>query len=155
MGVSLGGGKKKRGEATPDINITPLVDVVLVLLIIFMVVMPLMNHKFWLQVPKEPDNTEAPPPPPPDAKPPPVLYVDPSGAVMLNSEIIPPEQFIVRIERAAAATPDGVVFFDAADTADYAKAVEVMDRAKKAGANVAVLPEGLKMQTAEPVPEAP
>ena len=52
MGVSLGGGKKKRGEATPDINITPLVDVVLVLLIIFMVVTPAINEGAQIELPK-------------------------------------------------------------------------------------------------------
>jgi biopolymer transport protein TolR len=52
MGVQLGGGKKRRGEATPDINITPLVDVVLVLLIIFMVVTPALNEGAQIELPK-------------------------------------------------------------------------------------------------------
>jgi biopolymer transport protein TolR len=52
VGVSLGGGSKKRGEATPDINITPLVDVVLVLLIIFMVVTPAINEGAQIELPK-------------------------------------------------------------------------------------------------------
>jgi biopolymer transport protein TolR len=50
MGVALGG-KKGKG-ASPDINITPLVDVVLVLLIIFMVVTPAINEGAQIELPK-------------------------------------------------------------------------------------------------------
>ncbi len=52
MGVSLSGGNKSKGGATPDINITPLVDVVLVLLIIFMVVTPAINEGAQIELPK-------------------------------------------------------------------------------------------------------
>ena len=52
MGVSLGGGSNKKGQASPDINITPLVDVVLVLLIIFMVVTPALNEGAQIELPK-------------------------------------------------------------------------------------------------------
>ena len=52
MGMDLDTGKKKKkGVGTPEMNVTPLVDVVLVLLIIFMVVMPMMHAKFWIHVP--------------------------------------------------------------------------------------------------------
>lgn len=46
MGATLGGGKHKEGS-TPSINITPLVDVVLVVLIIFMIVTPMVTKAFW------------------------------------------------------------------------------------------------------------
>jgi biopolymer transport protein TolR len=52
VGVSLGGSPKAKGAATPDINITPLVDVVLVLLIIFMVVTPAINEGAQIELPK-------------------------------------------------------------------------------------------------------
>jgi len=52
VGVALGGGTKRRGAASPDINITPLVDVVLVLLIIFMVVTPAINEGANIELPK-------------------------------------------------------------------------------------------------------
>ena len=51
MGVAIGGNKKQKG-ATPEINITPLVDVVLVLLIIFMVVTPALNEGAQIELPK-------------------------------------------------------------------------------------------------------
>src|SRR5262249_2024522 len=52
VAISIGvGGKKKVVE--PAMNVTPLVDVVLVLLIIFMVVTPLLSKDFWVHLPKQ------------------------------------------------------------------------------------------------------
>jgi biopolymer transport protein ExbD len=55
MGMSGGGPK---GEATPNINVTPLIDVLLVLLIIFMVITPVKPSKFEAKVPAEPKNQQ-------------------------------------------------------------------------------------------------
>ena len=52
MGAAISSGKSKNGAATPEINITPLVDVVLVLLIIFMVVTPAINEGAQIELPK-------------------------------------------------------------------------------------------------------
>jgi len=54
MSVPQGGGKK--GGVAPSMNVTPLVDVVLVLLIIFMVVAPLLAKQLWLNLPKKDDT---------------------------------------------------------------------------------------------------
>ena len=51
MAISLGAGGKK--AVAPQMNVTPLVDVVLVLLIIFMVVTPLLSKNFWVHLPKQ------------------------------------------------------------------------------------------------------
>jgi biopolymer transport protein ExbD len=55
MGMSSGGPK---GEATPNINVTPLIDVLLVLLIIFMVITPVKPSRFEAKVPAEPKNQQ-------------------------------------------------------------------------------------------------
>ena len=55
MGMSAGGG---HGEATPQINVTPLIDVLLVLLIIFMVITPLKPARFEAKVPAEPKDDQ-------------------------------------------------------------------------------------------------
>ena len=44
---------KVGNHPTPEMNVTPLVDVVLVLLIIFMVMTPLLDRKFWVHVPRQ------------------------------------------------------------------------------------------------------
>jgi biopolymer transport protein ExbD len=54
MGMSTGGG----GGATPNINVTPLIDVLLVLLIIFMVITPLKPSRFEAKVPAEPKDQQ-------------------------------------------------------------------------------------------------
>ena len=51
-----------KGQPAPQMNVTPLVDVVLVLLIIFMVVTPLLTKQFWLHLPPD-QKAETPPPP--------------------------------------------------------------------------------------------
>jgi biopolymer transport protein TolR len=60
MGMSSGGGDKK--AVSSDINVTPLIDVLLVLLIIFLVVMPIMMKMETLQVPRSIQDNEAPDP---------------------------------------------------------------------------------------------
>jgi biopolymer transport protein ExbD len=52
VGAAISSGSNKKGAATPEINITPLVDVVLVLLIIFMVVTPALNEGAQIELPK-------------------------------------------------------------------------------------------------------
>ena len=58
MGMATGGG----GGLNSDINVTPLVDVVLVLLIIFMVVTPLTQRGYDIDIPREAPPTTVPPP---------------------------------------------------------------------------------------------
>ena len=61
MGMSTGGGKP--GAVQSEINVTPLIDVLLVLLIIFMVVIPIMMKMETLQVPRKIDETQEMPDP--------------------------------------------------------------------------------------------
>lgn len=56
MGMSTGGGSDK--GAVPNINVTPLIDVLLVLLIIFMVITPMKPSRFEAKVPAEPKNQQ-------------------------------------------------------------------------------------------------
>jgi len=61
MGMSMGEGKKEGGStAVPYINVTPLIDVLLVLLIIFMVITPLKPTRFKALVPSEPPPSTEP-----------------------------------------------------------------------------------------------
>ncbi len=83
MGMSSAGGS---GDAQPNINVTPLIDVLLVLLIIFMVITPMKPSRFEAKVPAEPKPEENQAP----AKPNPltlVVSVDKASmGVMLNNE---------------------------------------------------------------------
>jgi biopolymer transport protein ExbD len=128
--VKAKGGKK--GRARPDMNVTPLVDVVLVLLIIFMVITPMLAKQFWVHVPAEPDEDAAPPPPSDD--PTPVITVDAEGTVRINRDEVALAELPARLTRVLAARGDRTVFFDAASDAPYARAVEVLDAARGGGA---------------------
>jgi biopolymer transport protein ExbD len=143
MGMSLGdSGGKRRGGAKPAMNVTPLVDVVLVLLIIFMVVTPLLTKQLWLNVPPQPEENS--PPPPPDALPPIVITLGKDGVTKVNSEVTPREELPGRVLRLINARPDKVVFFDAASDVPYGQALEVMDIVRGGGVEtLAVLSDEL------------
>jgi len=144
MGMSVGGagGGKRRGGPAPAMNVTPLVDVVLVLLIIFMVVTPLLTKQLWLNVPPKPEENS--PPPPPDAAPPIVLTLGKDGVTRVNSEAIDRAELAPRIVRMVNARPDKVVFFDADSDVPYGQALEVMDLVRGGGVEtLAVLSDEL------------
>jgi biopolymer transport protein ExbD len=137
MAMTVGGGGK---STAPEINVTPLVDVVLVLLIIFMVVTPLLTKKFWLHVPKQDERSENRPAP--NDQEPLVLSYRKDGVIKVNAQVIPRVDLQLRLSRMLAARPDNVVFFDADGDADYGEAVQVMDLARGSGAvTIAVLTE--------------
>jgi biopolymer transport protein ExbD len=140
MAFDVGGGK---GGIRPAMNVTPLVDVVLVLLIIFMVVTPLMTKTMAMTVPAKPDKELEATPPPPDALPPVVLTLTRSGALQINREDVPRNQVVSRLQRMLNARPDKLVFFDAGDDVPYGSAMEVLDLARGGNITVAVLPEAL------------
>jgi biopolymer transport protein ExbD len=128
MGVDVEAGKSRR--VRPQMNITPLVDVVLVLLIIFMVVTPLLSKQLWLNVPPKPEENQQPPP---DALPPVVLTVGTDGVTKVNGEAIPRAELAARLVRMLNARPDKVVFFDADEALPYGDALEVMDLVRGGG----------------------
>ncbi|HSO35453.1 MAG TPA: biopolymer transporter ExbD [Labilithrix sp.] len=137
MGMSMAGGAgKKKLRATPAMNVTPLVDVVLVLLIIFMVVTPLLSKQLWLQLPKQDTKAAAPPSDNKSV----VLTVKKDGVLAINGTDLPKSELKDKVARVMAARPDKVVYFDAADGAPYAITVEAMDLARQGGAKtIAIL----------------
>lgn len=138
MGISLDAGSAKRKGATPAMNVTPLVDVVLVLLIVFMVVAPLLSKKFSLALPKQSDDKAAAR----AADVPVVLTVTADGKVLMNREPIADPDLGLRVERALAARADKTVYFDADDAAPFGLAVKTMDTARAHGAStVSILTE--------------
>lgn len=147
MAMDVGASHGKKGQAAPEMNVTPLVDVVLVLLIIFMVITPMMNANFWINIPRknrqEQQQEEFIPPDPSTL--PVVVSVTPEGAIRINRDVVPDEEFSGRLRRVLAARADRKVFFDASDQAPYARAVEVMDMARGGGAaHIAVMTDSLQ-----------
>jgi biopolymer transport protein TolR len=155
MAIALGaGGKKKAVE--PAMNVTPLVDVVLVLLIIFMVITPLLAKNFWVHLPKQDKEEVTRQEADSDPTPPLVLHVGPNRSIAVNGSQIPFEELSGRLRRMFAARDDHVLFFDAADDAEYGFTVEVMDQARDGGAvTIATLTTALEAPAAPAPAPAP
>ena len=126
MGMDMGGG----GGPKSEINVTPLVDVVLVLLIIFMVVQPLLQMGYVVQVPPN-SNT---PPPPEASKDQIIVTVMANKDVYLNKERIELQNLPIRLQEVLQNRGSKVVFFSADDSVNYGKAMEVMDTVRNNGA---------------------
>lgn len=140
MGATLGDGRHKQGS-TPTINITPLVDVVLVVLIIFMIVTPMVTKTFWLNLPPKHDDKE--PPPPSDNKPL-VMTVDKAGVIRVNTTVLQKHEVKDRVPRLLAAKDQKVLYFDAESDASYAAAIEAMDLSRAGGVkSIAILTESV------------
>jgi biopolymer transport protein TolR len=136
MGMNVGGGGKR---PAPVINVTPLVDVVLVVLIIFMIVTMMMTRTLPLSLPqddkKDTNASES------DIKPI-VLTVDKSGVIRANQTVLTKIEVRDRIPRMLAAKSQKTVFFDAHDGVPYGQAVEVIDLVRAGGVkSIAMLTE--------------
>jgi biopolymer transport protein TolR len=127
MAFSVGGGKRgPQGE----INVTPLIDIVLVLLIIFMVMTPVMLKEIVAKVPQK--QTENLPQPPGEN--PIVVELDAHDGLALNGEAVAPEALAARVGERLSHDRQKVVFFKVDDDANYGRAVRIMDICKGAGA---------------------
>jgi biopolymer transport protein TolR len=115
-----------------EINVTPLVDVVLVLLIIFMVVTPLLEKDIEVRVPESDDIQEIAEVPPDQL----VVSLDADGNLKINADAILQTEYVEKLRRMVAAKPRGerLVFFMAEDRTNYARLVTALDGARAAGA---------------------
>ncbi|HZJ55443.1 MAG TPA: biopolymer transporter ExbD [Myxococcaceae bacterium] len=160
--------KKRRyaiseGRPNSDINVTPLVDVVLVLLIIFMVVTPLLEKDIQVRVPDDTEQETEPI----DLQDQLVVTIDETGQIKLNSEPLGDDDYKTRIKRALAAKSyeEKLVFFIPDDKAPYPRVVQTLDWTRAAGAFIlgvvtepvaGVLPGGAPAPGTEPAaPAAP
>jgi biopolymer transport protein TolR len=133
MALGVGGA----GEYKSDINITPLVDVVLVLLIIFMVITPLLQMGYDVKVPpKNPDVVVAPPT---DLI---IVSLTPQNKYYLNKDEVNLQTLALRLNEILKNRANKTVFFSGDDAAIYGEVIKVMDLARSAGAkNIGIVLE--------------
>jgi biopolymer transport protein ExbD len=134
-----------------EINITPLVDVVLVLLIIFMVVTPLLEKDIGVRVPAT-EQVEQHDEVPPDQL---VVRIDGKGELSINNSNVPQSEYVDRLREILAkkGPNDKLVFMVADEAASYGKLVSTIDGAKQAGADTIGL--ATQVPPAEPGQPAP
>ncbi len=123
MDVGSSKGSKK------DINVTPLIDVVLVLLIIFMVLTPSMLKHLTATVPKKAEDAQSGPA---DS----VIVIEYTNKreLTINTEPVAPEALADKLAARLRARRQKIVFFKAEDEAPYGEVVRLMDIARGAGA---------------------
>jgi biopolymer transport protein TolR len=129
MAMSAGDGE---GGLTNDINVTPMIDVLLVLLIIFMVIVPMARKTIDVQLP-DPTPQPQPPGPPPNNI---VLQVMDGGKFKINSEEATKEALGKRLKEIYDPRPDKLIFIKGDSTAKYQDVIFAMDVARGAGVKV-------------------
>ena len=123
------GSFNRSGDSAPmvEINMIPLIDVMLVLLVIFIITAPLLTHAVKLDLPKvssspnitRPDNVQ--------------LAVDAQGRVYWNGQVMEREGWRTQMAGAAKLTPQPEVHIRADSAVAYGKVAVVMADAAKAG----------------------
>jgi biopolymer transport protein TolR len=154
MGASMpqgggGGGRKRRYQPLSEINVTPFVDVMLVLLIIFMVAAPLMNTAVNVDLPKttaSPVNQDSEPL---------NVSVDSKGQVFLQDQAIPLSELAAKLTAIAKEQKDRRIFVRGDRANSYGTMMEVMGVIIQGGfTKVSLLtdPSGARAVPAAPAP---
>ncbi|MFJ3055796.1 ExbD/TolR family protein [Herbaspirillum sp. NPDC087042] len=125
--MAMGSLSDSDDDFNPEINTTPLVDVMLVLLIIFIITIPVMNHAVKIDLPKASSQ-------PDQVKPESInLSIDAAGDVFWNEDKIDSNELSLRIAAAAQKQPQPELHLRAARTTQYEKVAQVMSAAQSGG----------------------
>jgi biopolymer transport protein TolR len=153
MAVSFNGRTQSRGRYRPlsEINVTPLVDVMLVLLIIFMVTAPLMTSGVSVDLPKtdaKPLNTDSQPL---------TVSIDASGKIFLQDQQVELPELVAKLQAIAQNNQDRRIFVRGDKDLAYGRIMQVMGTITQGGfTKVALLAEQpatpASSQPAKPAP---
>jgi len=134
-----GGGS---GDYKSDINITPLVDIVLVLLIIFMVITPLLQMGYDVKVPPKAQVNE-----PQSSIDQVIVSLTPQNQIYLNKQQVTIQQLNQQLGDILKNRRDKTVFFSGDDGSNYGDVIHTMDVVRNAGAkNIGIVLETVPIQ---------
>ncbi len=119
---------RRRGRApVADINVTPLVDVMLVLLVVFIVTAPLLTNSIPINLPKTESVA------PPEQKDPLVVSIDGAGKLFVNKDEIQPELLESNLAAAKAKDAEVRVQLQADEGVNYGQVAKAMASIERAG----------------------
>jgi biopolymer transport protein TolR len=124
MAVQLGGG----GSVKSDINVTPLVDVMLVLLIIMMIVAPLLQQGVSVKLPVASNTTEKP-----DTQEQTVLAIDSNKRFYLNAVPVLKDDLQRRVMEILEGKNERIVIIKADEDVEYSAVMDAMDQLRASG----------------------
>ncbi len=129
MGINLNNSKGGMSTATnlAEINVTPLVDVMLVLLIVFMISAPLMQQGVNVELPRTDSSTLD------DSSEPIILVVTRDKKVLLGEKVIPRGALIERLKALTVTKNGGEVFIRADEGVPYGLVAQVLATVKRVG----------------------
>ena len=125
MSMDVGGSK---GGVKADINVTPLVDVMLVLLIIMMLVAPLLQQGVSVKLPVASNYVDKP-----ESQDQTVIAIAADRTIYLNARYVPDDELATRVEEILANKVEKIVLIKADEEVDYSAVMAAMDALRQAG----------------------
>ena len=134
MAMDVGGSK---GSVKSDINVTPLVDVMLVLLIIMMLIAPLLQQGVAVTMPEASNTGEKP-----DTQDQTVVAITANGGFYVNALPVTPESLVPQVQRVLEDKKEKIVYLKGDKDAKYSAIMDAMDAFRKAQIeNIALITE--------------
>jgi biopolymer transport protein TolR len=132
MAMSTG----QRGSLQNEPNVTPMIDVLLVLLIIFMIIIPLSRKAIDVQLP-DPTPQDKPPPPSKDQI---VLEIHPGGVMDINHQPVTKDGLMAKLHEVYDPRPDKIIFIKGDSAVKFQDGIWAMDQARGSGVKVIGVP---------------
>ena len=131
-----------KGGPKSDINVTPLVDVMLVLLIIMMLIAPMLQQGVAVQMPEASNTGEKP-----DTQDQTVVAIDSRGVFYVNLLRVQPDHLIPQVQRVLEDKKEKIVYLKGDKDAKYSAIMDAMDAFRKAQIeNIALITEKKQKQ---------